>query len=263
MRTLKLTLEYDGTNYVGWQRQAEGVSIQGLLEEALVPFEGRAVTVHGAGRTDAGVHARAQVASVTVGNEHDAATLGRAFNAVLPLDVRVLAVEEAALDFHARYHAISKSYEYRIVNAPVVSAFLHRYAWHVPGTLNVPAMRAAGACLAGRHDFAAFQAAGSDVTSTERTILAIDVGPDLDFPVGSALGGGRALHDSVATSLVITVEGDGFLRHMVRAIAGTLVDVGLGRWPASYVAEILKGRDRTRAGRAAPASGLFLKEVKY
>jgi tRNA pseudouridine38-40 synthase len=260
---LKLTVEYDGTNYVGWQRQAEGVSIQGLLEEALVPFEGRAVTVHGAGRTDAGVHARAQVASVTVGTGHDAATLCRAFNAVLPVDVRVLAVEEAALDFHARYRAISKSYEYRIVNAPVVSAFLHRYAWHVPGPLNLSAMREAAACLAGRHDFAAFQAAGGDVTSTERTILAIEVGSDLGFLMGSALGGGREVQNPAPTSLIITVEGDGFLRHMVRAIAGTLVEVGLGRWPASYVAEILKGRDRTRAGRAAPACGLFLKEVKY
>jgi tRNA pseudouridine38-40 synthase len=262
LRTLKLTVEYDGTNYVGWQRQAEGVSIQGLLEEALVPFEGRAVTVHGAGRTDAGVHALAQIASVTVSTEHDTAALCRAFNAVLPLDVRVRAVEEAAPDFHARYRAISKSYEYRIVNAPIVSAFLHRYAWHVPGALNVAAMREGAACLVGRHDFAAFQAAGSDVTSTERTILAIGVGSEADFLAGSALDAGRE-SNAAPTSLVTTVEGDGFLRHMVRAIAGTLVEVGLGRWPASYVAEILEGRDRTRAGRAAPACGLFLKAVKY
>ena len=245
-RTLRLTIEYDGTNYVGWQRQAEGVSIQGLLEEALQPFEGEPLTVHGAGRTDAGVHALAQVASVRTRTLHDARTLRRALNAVLPTDVRVVSVEDAPPEFHARFDAVSKTYAYRIANAPVVSAFEHRFVWHVPGALNVEAMHQGAQALLGRHDFAAFQSTGGDVHTTERTILSIAVEPE------------RGL-----TPLVIRVTGDGFLRHMVRSIAGTLVDVGLGRWQPSEVGRILAGRDRSRAGRAAPASGLFLVRVDY
>ena len=245
-RTLKLTVEYDGTNYVGWQRQAEGVSIQGLLEEALGPFEGGPLTVHGAGRTDAGVHALGQVASVRTRTEHHAATLQRALNSVLPADVRIVSVEDALPGFHARFDAVSKTYEYRIANGPFVSAFEHRYVWHVPGALDLEAMRLGAQALLGRHDFAAFQSTGGDVHTTERTILSISVGSDQG-----------------QTPLVIRVTGDGFLRHMVRTIAGTLVDVGLGRWPASHVAGIVEGRDRSRAGRAAPASGLFLVRVEY
>jgi tRNA pseudouridine38-40 synthase len=252
MRRLKLTIEYDGTDYVGWQRQAAGVSIQGLLEDALAPFEGGAVTVHAAGRTDAGVHALGQVASVATRAAHDVDTIQRALNAVLPADVRVISVQDAAADFHARYDAVSKTYEYRIVNAPYVSAFLHRYAWHVPGRLDLDAMRAGAGLLAGRHDFAAFQSTGGDVLSTERTILEIGLGSD---PTAWGL--------TPDCPLTLRVTGDGFLRHMVRTIAGTLVDVGLGRWPPAYVGEILASGDRTRAGRAAPPRGLFLVAVSY
>jgi tRNA pseudouridine38-40 synthase len=242
-RTLKLTLEYDGTNYVGWQRQAEGVSIQGLLEDALAPFNGGPVTVHGAGRTDAGVHALGQVASAVTQATHDPAVLQRALNAVLPVDVRIVRVEDAAAGFHARFDATAKTYEYRIVNAPFVSAFDHRFVWHVPGRLDVETMREGAQVLRGTHDFAAFQSAGGEVVSTERTIHAI------------------AITD--APRVTIRVEGNGFLRHMVRTIAGTLVDVGLGRWPANHVAEILASRDRATAGRAAPPTGLFLIAVTY
>ncbi len=267
-RTLKLTVEYDGTNYVGWQRQAEGISIQGLLEEALGPFEGGPPTVHGAGRTDAGVHALGQVASVRARTQHSVATLQRALNAVLPADVRLVSVEEAPPAFHARFDAVSKTYEYRIANTPFVSAFEYRYAWHVPGALNVEAMRRGAEALLGRHDFAAFQSTGGDVHTTERTILSITVGSDrgqAGVRPGSDRGqtGVRPGSDQGQTPLVIRVTGDGFLRHMVRSIAGTLVDVGLGRWPASQVAEILAGRDRARAGRAAPAAGLCLVRVDY
>jgi tRNA pseudouridine38-40 synthase len=256
-RTLKLTVEYDGTNYVGWQRQAEGISIQGLLEEALGPFEGGPPTVHGAGRTDAGVHALGQVASVRVRTHHNVATLQRALNAVLPADVRVVSVEDAHPAFHARFDAVSKTYEYRIANTPFVSAFEYRYAWHVPGALNVAAMRVGAQTLVGRHDFAAFQSTGGDVHTTERTILSIAVGSDRG-QIGVRPGSDRG-----QTPLVIRVTGDGFLRHMVRSIAGTLVDVGLGRWPASQVADILAGRNRAGAGRAAPAAGLCLVRVDY
>ena len=138
-RTLKLTLEYDGTDYVGWQRQAVGTSIQGLIEDALAPFEGRPVTVHGAGRTDAGVHALGSGGQRLVEASHDVATLQRALNAVLPDDVRVLRVDEAAPDFHARFSATGKTYEYRIVNAPFVSAFVRRYVWHVPQPIDLDA----------------------------------------------------------------------------------------------------------------------------
>jgi tRNA pseudouridine38-40 synthase len=266
-RTLKLTVEYDGTNYVGWQRQVEGVSIQGLLEEALFPFEGGPPTVHGAGRTDAGVHALGQVASVRTRTEHPVETLQRALNAVLPDDVRIVAVEDAHSGFHARFDAVSKTYAYHIVNAPFVSAFEHRYVWHVPGALNVEAMRVGAEALLGRHDFAAFQSTGGDVHTTERTIQSIAVGRAgefaLDSGIGDHLGFPTRLERRDPAPLVIRVTGDGFLRHMVRTIAGTLVDVGLGRWPSSRVAEILEGRDRSRAGRAAPASGLFLVRIDY
>ena len=288
-RTLKLTVEYDGTHYVGWQRQAEGVSIQGLLEEALGPFEGGPLTVHGAGRTDAGVHALGQVASVRTRTDHRVETLHRALNAVLPADVRIVAVEDAHPGFHARFDAVSKTYAYRIANAPFVSAFEHRYVWHVPGALNLEAMRLGAEALLGRHDFAAFQSTGGDVHTTERTIRSIGVGRAGELTLDSGIGdrGSReTLEDGLGSApdpesliaglglptrlegrapapLVIRVTGDGFLRHMVRTIAGTLVDVGLGRWPPSRVEEILEGRDRSRAGRAAPASGLFLVRIDY
>ncbi|HSC28309.1 MAG TPA: tRNA pseudouridine(38-40) synthase TruA [Vicinamibacterales bacterium] len=247
MRTLKLTIEYDGTDLVGWQRQTEGVSVQGLLEDALAAFEGAPVTVHGAGRTDAGAHALGQVASVTLRAVHAVEAIHRGLNVALPPAVRVLAIEEAPAGFHARFSAVSKTYEYRIVNAPFVSAFLHRYVWHVPGRLSVEAMREGASSLAGRHDFAAFQGAGTPVHNTVRTILGIEwhEGAGCDRP-----------H-------VLRVEGDGFLRYMVRTIAGTLVEIGLGRWPPGRMAEVLASRDRAQAGPTAPASGLFLVRVAY
>jgi tRNA pseudouridine38-40 synthase len=305
VRTLKLTLEYDGTAYVGWQRQAEGVSIQSLLEDALAAFEGSPVTVHGAGRTDAGVHALAQVASVRMRTTHPAATIQRALNAVLPLDVRVVAVADVPSSFHARFDAISKTYEYRIVNAPYVSAFEHRYVWHVPGALDVEAMRAGAAALVGTHDFAAFRALGGAAATTVRTILSIDLlrstseaaqsnpgatcevpqshpgatcevpqsnpGATSELPQSNPRATPELPQSTIAEFapgrtpglLRLRVVGDGFLRHMVRTIAGTLVDVGLGRWGPEQVARILEGRDRAAAGRAAPSSGLFLVAVGY
>jgi tRNA pseudouridine38-40 synthase len=247
MRTLRLTIQFDGTAYVGWQRQQTGTSIQGLIESALEPIEGAAVTVHGAGRTDAGVHALGQVAHVSLTAALEPPTLARALNAVLPADVRILSVEEVDPSFHARFSARGKIYEYRIINAPIVSPFLRLYAWHVLPPLDLEAMRQAAACLTGTNDYAAFQGAGSDVPDTVRTIRSLEWQD----------GGGYDL------PLVMRIEGDGFLRHMVRNIVGTLVEVGFGRWPPGRVAAILESRDRTRAGATAPARGLFLVRVQY
>ena len=247
MRNLKLILQYDGTNYVGWQRQGSGPSIQGQLEDALAPMAGGPVTVHGAGRTDAGVHALGQVATVSFEGTLDPLTLARALNAVLPVDVRVLSVEEIAPDFHARFSAIGKAYEYRIVNAPFVSPFLSRYIWHIGQPLDLEAMRQASRHLVGVHDFAAFQGAGSVVRSSKRDIRRLEWTD----------GGGYDL------PLVMHIEADGFLRHMVRNIVGTLVDVGVGRWPASQMETILASRDHAQAGSTAPPTGLFLVRVDY
>jgi tRNA pseudouridine38-40 synthase len=244
LRTLKLTLQYDGTDYVGWQRQANGVSIQQLVEDALEPIEGRPVTVVGAGRTDAGVHALGQVASVELASGIDASSLARALNATLPEDVRVIAAEEAPGAFNARFASTGKVYEYRIYNGPVVPPFERRYVWHVPSPLDTMVVRQAMRPLLGRHDFGAFQATGSDVATTERTIRELSL-------------------DAAGPQVTLTVAGDGFLRHMVRTIVGTLVEIGTGKRSANEVKAVLESRDRRRAGPTAPARGLFLVKVEY
>lgn len=247
MRTIKLTLQYDGTDYVGWQRQPSGTSIQGLLEDAVRPIEGREVTVHGAGRTDAGVHALGQVASLRLTATMDPVTLARALNAVLPFDVRVADADVMADGFHARFSATGKIYDYRIVQGPFASPFLRRYVWHVMPPLDVEAMREAAAALVGEHDFAAFQGSGIDVRTSVRTIRQV------------------GLHGTGTSEapLVLRIEGNGFLRHMVRNVAGTLVEIGLGRRSRADLAAILASRDRARAGATAPPSGLILREVLY
>jgi len=244
MRTLKLTLAYDGTRFVGWQRQAEGESIQGLLEEALARFEGAPVTVHGAGRTDAGVHALGQVASARLTSGHDVGTLARALNAQLPADLRVLDIVEAAPDFHARFSARAKTYRYQVRSGGVASPFERAYVWHLPERLDIDAMRAAARALAGRHDFAAFQSAGTSVPDSIRTIAQSDLRTD-------------------GPLLIYEVTGDGFLRHMVRAVVGTLVEVGRGWRPADSIAALLDGGTRAQAGATAPPHGLFLVRVDY
>ena len=244
MRTLKLTLAYDGTGFVGWQRQAEGDSIQGLLEDALARFEGGRVTVHGAGRTDAGVHALGQVASARVTLTHDAQTLTRALNAQLPANIRVVSVEDVADDFHARFSAKSKTYRYQIRNTPTASPFERFWVWHVPEQLAVDTMNDAARMLIGTHDFAAFRSVGSEAGGTVRTIF------DSRWRNASGL-------------LTYEVSGDGFLRHMVRAIVGTLVDVGRGWRPPTEIERLLAGGSRAEAGATAPAHGLILVSVVY
>src|SRR5262245_12543538 len=169
MRVLKLTLAYDGTRFVGWQRQADGESIQGLLEEALARFEGAPVTAHGAGRTDAGVHALGQVASASVTFRHPAETIVRALNAQLPDDIRIVEITDAEPGFHARFSARSKSYRYQIRAGTIGDPFTRAFVWQLPEPLNVGAMTEAAAALVGTHDFAAFQSVGTEVASTTRT----------------------------------------------------------------------------------------------
>jgi tRNA pseudouridine38-40 synthase len=245
MRVLRLLVQYDGTGFVGWQRQESGESIQRLLEAALERIEGRHVTVHGAGRTDAGVHALGQVASVRLESPLDEATLARALNANLPETIRVMDVRAVADDFHARFSARSKTYEYRIWNGPACPPFERLYVWHIPQPLDLEAMQAASASIVGTHDFAVFQGSGAIMRTTVRTVTE------------------AGWHSVADERLVFTISGDGFLRHMVRSIVGTLVEVGRGWRARDDVARLLEGGARTDVGRTAPATGLFLVCVEY
>lgn len=246
MPTFRLVLEYDGTDFEGWQRQDPAHrSVQGEVEKALARVTGERVGVVGAGRTDAGVHAEGQVASVRVDTELDAERLARALNAVLPADVAVVSARPEADTFHARRDARSKLYRYQIWNGAHRSPLRERrWAW-VRAPLDVEAMRRAAAHLAGRHDFASFQSRGSSPRTTERTLFAVDLG-------GEAGG-----------ELWLRVEGDGFLRHMVRNLAGTLIEVGRGRRPPEAMPAVLAARDRRAAGPRAAAAGLTLVRVRY
>jgi tRNA pseudouridine38-40 synthase len=249
MSTFKVTLAYDGTAFVGWQRQAAGASIQGLLEEALARLDQGEVIVFGAGRTDAGVHALGQVASFSLKRSIEGPGLVRSLNASLPDTVRVLAAELVPDSFHARYNARRKTYRYRLWNADVLSPFERPYVWHVYGALDRAAMATAATLIEGRHDFAAFRAANGKTRSTEREVFWSRVIPAQE-PCDRAL-------------IVYEISGSGFLRHMVRNIVGTLVEIGTGRRPIEWMSEVLAGRDRMQAGPTAPARGLVLVSVEY
>ena len=260
-RVLKLTIAYDGTAYVGWQRQAEGVSIQGLLEDALARLDGAPVIVHGAGRTDAGVHALGQVASARVTTALERLVIGRALNAILPGDVRVVSVENAAPEFHARYSAIGKAYEYRIWQGDVQPPFARTWSWHIPRPIDADAMDRAARRLEGRHDFSAFQSTGSGVTSAVRTVASARV--DVREPSADTAGEPSAEAGTRGRLIVVRLEADGFLRHMVRAVVGTLVDVGGGRRDDASITALLDARDRAASGATAPPHGLVLLRVVY
>ncbi|MGH9160762.1 MAG: tRNA pseudouridine(38-40) synthase TruA [Vicinamibacteraceae bacterium] len=259
MPTFKLTLAYDGSGFAGWQRQTNGFGIQQLVEEALEGIAGHAVRVVSAGRTDAGVHALGQVASASLDTRHGPDTIQRALNAAFPDSVRALDVELAPDGFHARRDARSKTYCYRLLSGKSATPFASRYAWDVNGDLDNDAMREAFETVRGRHDFAAFASSGSRVKTTVRHVS--DVGLRRAPFVEPWIGSWTASHP--LTLLAAEITADGFLRHMVRALVGSLVEVGLGRWtPRDFVAA-LESRDRRHAGRTAPADGLFLVRVEY
>jgi tRNA pseudouridine38-40 synthase len=264
--TFKITLGYDGAEFVGWQRQASGVSIQALVEDALAEIDGKTVPVTGAGRTDAGVHALGQAASFTLDRAIDAETLVRALNNKLPETVRVLSAAEAPARFHARFAARSKTYRYRVWDHAVMPPFERQYAWHVVEPLDVDAMSEAARTLEGPHDFAAFQSAGSTTHSTEREVFRSRIARAP--AIASAIGDARAATlppspNATAGCLVYDITGNGFLRYMVRTIVGSLVEIGRGHRSTDWLAEVLASRDRARAGPTAPAHGLFLVAVEY
>jgi len=248
MRTVKLTLAYDGTGYAGWQVQSGRRTIQGEVEAALAKVTGEQVRVTASGRTDAGVHARRQVVSFQTQNNLPCDVLRRALNAILPRDVVVLEAADVPASFDANRCAVGKRYCYVIHNSPLREVFERQYCWHYPLPLDAAAMHRAAQVLRGTHDFASFQTQGSKRLSTVRTIYEIVV---------------RRGHGDQADRLFIEVEADGFLYNMVRAIVGTLVEVGRAARPESWVAEVLAARDRRAAGRTAPPQGLFLMDVRY
>jgi tRNA pseudouridine38-40 synthase len=253
MPNFRLTLEYDGSGFAGWQVQSGGVrTLQGELEAALLRVTQLRARVHGASRTDAGVHAEGQVANVALETRLSAHALERALNAVLPPDVAVVSAEIVPDAFHARYHAQRKHYRYALWNGRRPSPLRAGRSWWVKSRLDAAAMREAAAHLVGTHDFTSFQAVGSEVETTERTLTRCDV-------AASPLAGDAA----APGDLRLEVEGTGFLRHMVRILAGTLVQVGAGRLPPVALPAILAARDRARAGPTAPPQGLTLVRVFY
>ena len=249
MRTFKVTLSYDGTDFSGFQRQANARSVQAEIEAVLTAIEGKHVTVAGAGRTDSGVHALGQVASFKLTSGIAARDLFRALNARLPEDVRVLSADVAEPAFNARFSARSKMYRYRISNTRVMSPFQRRFAWHISRDLDLPAMKHAAAQLLGEHDFSAFQAAGGKIRNTTRTMTRSEWAEE---PLA---GGGRLL--------VYEIAGTGFLKYMVRAIVGTLIEVGDGRRAPASLRGLMDSRDRAAAGPTAPPTGLYLVRVDY
>jgi tRNA pseudouridine38-40 synthase len=246
----KLLLQYDGTDFHGWQIQGELRTVQGELTQALSLIDGRSVTVHGSGRTDAGVHAEGQVASVEIERQITPAKLRAAINANVGRDLRVLTIEPVANSFHARYSAVEKTYVYRIVNGPVISPFWWRYAHHDARPLDLEQMKQAAEVFCGRHDWTAFSAAQSDVEDRVRTVTQVELQERTD----------ERLHGSL---IEIRVSATGFLRYMVRSMAGTLMAVGRGELDRDAIREALATGNRPAAAVTAPACGLTLLSVRY
>ena len=245
MKNFKITIEYDGGAYHGWQRQASGRTIQGEIENALATMTGNRVSVTASGRTDAGVHALRQTANFKCTTSLSPEVFFNGLNSLLQKDIVITSCESVPNKFHARYDVKSKTYLYRILNRPIPAAINRQYSWHIRKKLDLDAMQNALRCIIGRHDFKAFEGSGSPRTDSIRCIITADL---------------KRTDDEY---LVLTLEGDGFLKFMVRNIVGTLVDVGLGKLTPAEFELILASKNRDLAGITAPAHGLFLVDVKY
>ncbi|HWN10134.1 MAG TPA: tRNA pseudouridine(38-40) synthase TruA [Pyrinomonadaceae bacterium] len=246
----KLTIQYDGTDFHGWQVQGDLRTVQGELTRALSLIEGQDVVVHGSGRTDAGVHAAGQVANVNLQREIVPQKLRAAINGNVAKDLRIMDAQAVADDFHARYSAVEKTYRYLIVNEPVISPFLIRYAHHEARTLRVEQMSDSASLFPGEHDWSAFSSAQTDAESKVRKITRCEVVETVNERAGQRL-------------VEIIVSAEGFLRYMVRSMAGTLLAVGRGEMDAKLVQLAIKEGDRSIAGATAPACGLTLESVRY
>src|SRR5215472_10476020 len=245
MPRYRLTIEYDGTPFVGWQMQAGALSVQGLVADAIAAFSGERVGLHGAGRTDAGVHALAQVAHFDLAREWGTDTVRDAVNAHLrPHPIAVLAADRTSEDFDARFSATRRHYRYRIVNRRADLALDRLRAWRIARPLDTTAMHAAAQCLVGRHDFTTFRAAECQAKSPVKTLDRLDV----------ERSGDEVRIEAAARS---------FLHHQVRSMVGSLALVGEGRWSADDLARALAARDRTACGPVAPPDGLYLVRVDY
>ena len=245
-RNIKMVLAYDGTQYHGWQWQKNALTIQAIMEEKIQILTREHVTVIASGRTDAGVHALHQVCHFLTHCDMDPESIRKGINSLLPEDILVRHAEQAPLDFHARYNVKSKTYEYRLLNSEQPDLFLRRYAWHMPRKVDTARMEACLSLLKGRHDFSSFKAVRSDNLNPVREMIRAE------------------LHHSPESRLIRFVfEADGFLRHMVRNIVGTAVEVGSGRISLDEFEEIFEAKDRKRAGLNAPPQGLFLTMVRY
>ncbi|MBU1712654.1 MAG: tRNA pseudouridine(38-40) synthase TruA [Proteobacteria bacterium] len=245
LNNFRLTVEYDGTAYNGWQRQKIGRTIQGEVEKAISVMTQQKVTLTGAGRTDAGVHALGQVANFVCDTILEPGVFIKGLNSLLPGDIIIRDCATVHQEFHSRYDAKSKIYNYRILNRGIPSAIGRQYAWFIRKKIDIDAMQEAASRLIGTHDFKAFEGSGSPRKTTIRSVSRAGILPKKD------------------DRIVFEIEADGFLRYMVRNIVGTLVCVGLGKINPDDFNDILESRDRGNAGITAPPQGLFLVEVKY
>jgi tRNA pseudouridine38-40 synthase len=274
MRNLKLILSYDGSDFAGWQVQPDAPTVQGTLAQAIGRITGEKVLPQGSGRTDAGVHALAQVATFVTESSVPTANFVKALNDILPASVRVLEIEETAADFHARHSARGKTYRYRIYRGPICPPFLARYVWHYPFPLDEEAMTHAERRVEGEHDFTSFAAVDPERSASAAAERDRSAGVSPAFAYENTRGRGAAQPSNIRRifsscwewqqdEFVYTVKGSGFLHHMVRNLVGTFILVGKGTLQVEDITRILEARNRSAAGATAPASGLYLVEVEY
>ena len=244
-KNIKFVLEYDGAHYNGWQRQKNLPTIQGMIEDKIQMITGEPTTLISSGRTDAGVHALHQVCNFITNSGIDPESLRKGLNSLLPDDIFIKNAEYIPTDFHSRYSTLSKTYEYRILNRTQPDVFLRTSSWHIGPELDILEMEKSMTLLLGEHDFSSFRSSGSGNINPVRTMLRAEIqGPNHGL-------------------LQLIFEADGFLRHMVRNIVGTIAEVGMGKMSAEAFSEILHARDRRKAGIKAPPQGLFLVMVRY